>query len=318
MSIEQVLQFLEKEFMHFVCKPTHGSCFCPSKTYSFYLHEVLFPFQLYLLSQTDGDATCQRTESVILEGYLMLLLSLCVRIVNKVIGWIEEHPEEEAVLFTSLNESVLGVLLSCLLSFLYLGRFSHHVASTLRSDLNDLTCLWCRLLTLGNIQSSIQQNKEMILTYALYSPDYQTFASSPPWYLTLFYLMVTTNTRYHYSSLHFNYIETREDMCCLLESFIFSGGLKMLGEVGAVIHSTTSSSSRSFIQSVYENELSEYDALHHWMDSHFPEPMWKRKKQPIQPNLELKFFAVLVYLCRYDDLLLNNYMVLVSRCFEWK
>ena len=92
----------------------------------------------------------------------------------------------------------------------------------------------------------------------------------------------------------------------------------MLGEVGAVIHSTTSSSSRSFIQSVYENELSEYDALHHWMDSHFPEPMWKRKKQPIQPNLELKFFAVLVYLCRYDDLLLNNYMVLVSRCFEWK
>ena len=313
MSIEQVLQFLEKEFMHFVSKPTHSACFVPSKTYRFYLHEVLFPFQLYLLSQADGDASCQRTESVILEGYLMLLLSLCVRVVNNMIGWIQERPEEEPVLFTSLNESVLGVLLSYLLSFLYLGRFSHHVASTLRSDLNDLTCLWCRLLSLGHIQSSIQQNKEMILTHALYSPNYKTQASSPPWYLTLFYLMVTTNTRYHYSSLHFNYIETREDMRCLLESFVFSGGLKLWGCVGAVTPSENTES-RSFIQSVYNNELSEYDALHHWMDSHFPEPLWKRKKQPIHANLELKYFAVLVYLCRYDDLLLSRYTLLVSGC----
>ena len=105
--------------MHFVSKPTHGACFVPSKTYRFYLHEVLFPFQLYLLSQADGDASCQRTESVILEGYLMLLLSLCVRVVNNMIGWIQERPEEEPVLFTSLNESVLGVLL-CLIAFVFI------------------------------------------------------------------------------------------------------------------------------------------------------------------------------------------------------
>lgn len=102
-------------------------------------------------------------------------------------------------------------------------------------------------------------------------------------------------------------------MRCLLESFVFSGGLKLWGCVGGVTPSENTES-RSFIQSVYNNELSEYDALHHWMDSHFPEPLWKRKKQPIHANLELKYFAVLVYLCRYDDLLLSRYTLLVSGC----
>ena len=62
-------------------------------------------------------------------------------------------------------------------------------------------------------------------------------------------------------------------------------------------------SKSSFIRAVYENELSEYDSLHHWMDSHFPEPAWKRKRQPINVHLELKFFCVLVYLYKYDHLL---------------
>ena len=313
-SIERVLQYLEKEFTQYLCKPSHATCFLPSKVYALYLHDVLFPFQLYLLSQAEGDTTCQRTESVILEGYLMILLSMSIRIINKVIGCLQQRPEDEAILFTSLSESVVGVLLSYLLSFLYVGTFSHHVASTLRSDLNDLTCLWCRRLCLGNIQSSIQQNKEDILATAIYVPEFTTIPSSPPWHLTLFDLMVTANTRYHYSCLHFNYIETREDIRCLLESFIFSGGLKLWAWLCCV--TCRESKGSRFIQSVYENECSEYDLLHHWLDSHFPEPLWKRKKQPIQPALELKFFALLVYLCRYEDLLEDRYSRLVGRCCE--
>lgn len=43
------------------------------------------------------------------------------------------------------------------------------------------------------------------------------------------------------------------------------------------------------------------------MDSHFPEPAWKRKRQPINVNLELKFFCALVHLFKYDDLLIEAY-----------
>ena len=62
-----------------------------------------------------------------------------------------------------------------------------------------------------------------------------------------------------------------------------------------------------FLDSIYENELSEFDSIHFWMDSHFPEPAWKRKRQPVNINLELKFFCALVHLFRYDSLLIEAY-----------
>ena len=56
--------------------------------------------------------------------------------------------------------TVIGSLLSYLLSVLYLGQYSHHVASTLRTDLNDFTKEWCHLLKICKIDQAIQQNKE--------------------------------------------------------------------------------------------------------------------------------------------------------------
>lgn len=201
------------------------SCFHSSFIYKYILQTILYPFQIYLLSQAEDDTSAQRTESLILEGYIMFLLSSSIRIVRKTVECIVQNPSHQAYLITSLSDTVIGSLLSYLLSVLYLGQYSHHVASTLRTDLNDFTKEWCHLLKICKIDQAIQQNKEDLLTRSVYSENFSTVPVSVPWYLTVFNLLVTTNTKYHYSCLYFNYVEPREDICCLLESYIFSGGL---------------------------------------------------------------------------------------------
>ena len=56
-------------------------------------------------------------------------------------------------------------------------------------------------------------------------------------------------------------------MRCLLESFVFSGGLKSWGRVGGVIHREgAESDAASFVRSVYESTNNEGHELHAWLD----------------------------------------------------
>lgn len=71
--------------------------------------------------------------------------------------------------------------------------------------------------------------------------------------------------------------------------------------------STRRSRATQFVRSIYESELDDYYLLHKWLDSQFPEPAWRRKRQPIDERLELKIFTVMAYMCNYDDLLLQYY-----------
>ena len=100
-------------------------------------------------------------------------------------------------------------------------------------------------------------------------------------------------------------MEPREDIRCLLESYVFSGGLAE--------KNTHQSRPIQFIHAVKENALSEYESIHRWMDSHYPEPAWRRKRQPIHVSVEMKVFAVLVYLCGQEELLLQSYEKLVGK-----
>ena len=150
------------------------NAYSPSALSYLLLHSVLFPFQIYLLSQAVGDTSCQRTESLILEGYLMQLLSSSVRILSCVIATISESPEVQAIVMTSLNETVLGVLFMHLLSMLYLEEFCHHIASSLRSDLHEMTLLWCRLMSTIHVSKSLQQTKDDLLVKSVYQKEYAT------------------------------------------------------------------------------------------------------------------------------------------------
>ena len=71
--------------------------------------------------------------------------------------------------------------------------------------------------------------------------------------------------------------------------------------------STRRSRATQFVRSIYESEFDDYYLIHKWMDSQFPEPAWRRKRQPVDERLELKIFTVMAYMCNYDDLLLQYY-----------
>ena len=126
----------------------HTTTYSPSPQCRRYIEEVLFPFQVYLLSQAEGDIMGKRTESMILEGYVMQLLSLCMRVLSKAKVMIRSQSTEQPIMLTSLQMSPLDRLLPYVLSLLYMGEYSIHIAECLRADLVELTQAWCSLLTI--------------------------------------------------------------------------------------------------------------------------------------------------------------------------
>ena len=115
----------------------------------------MFPFQIYLLSQAEGDTAGVRTESEILEGYLMQLLPLCIRIVSSAQSAITTLPSAQPTVLTSLTATPLDVLLPYVLSILYMGHYSLHIAANLRTDLMELTQAWCSLMLLCGVDVGI-------------------------------------------------------------------------------------------------------------------------------------------------------------------
>ena len=139
------------------------------------------------------------------------------------------------------------------------------------------------------------QSKEDRLTDSVYCKDYRTVPVTAPWHLVLLYLLVAATTKFRFSCVAVNVFESREDTRCLLESYLFSGGL------ADVISSVPS---QCFVHSLFDRP-DDYAALHAWLDTRFPEPAWRRKRQPVDESLELRYLAVLTHLCRRDTLLLR-------------
>ena len=135
----------------------HTTAYSPSPLCRRYMEEVLFPFQVYLLSQAEGDTTGKRTESMILEGYVMQLLSLCMRVLSKAKVMIRSQSTEQPILLTSLQMSPLDRLLPYVLSLLYMGEYSIHIAECLRTDLVELTQAWCSLLTICGMDVGMRE-----------------------------------------------------------------------------------------------------------------------------------------------------------------
>ena len=115
---------------------------------------MLFPYQVFLLSQSEDDIRCQRTESVILEGYILELFGSSVRMITRVLTRILESDAIPEVM-GSLKKTQLGVLLPYLINTLYLGNFSCYIAEHLHSGVDELALLWCKLLTICKLNVGI-------------------------------------------------------------------------------------------------------------------------------------------------------------------
>ena len=146
-----LLGIIEKDILSYFNSKKHTTSYVPSRVCHRLLHEVLFPFQIYLLSQAEGDTAGVRTESEILEGYLMQLLPLCIRIVSSVQSIISSNPSVQPIILTSLTATPVDVLLPYLLSILYMGQYSLLIAANLRTDLMELTPAWCSLMLLCGV-----------------------------------------------------------------------------------------------------------------------------------------------------------------------
>ena len=109
--------------------------------------DVLFPYQIYLLSQSEDDIRGIRTESVILEGYIIDLFASCVRIITTTLTRILESDAVPEVM-SSLKLTPIGVLLPYMMNVLYLGNFSCFITEYLHSGIDDLALLWCKLLSI--------------------------------------------------------------------------------------------------------------------------------------------------------------------------
>lgn len=277
------------------------------------LDYVLFPFQVYLLSQAEGDLTHSRTESLILEEYLHTLFQTAVQFITSCISRVLES-EGVSDLMMSLEATFINRLLLYVLSRLYLGEFSYRVSDLLNRAIDELALLWGKFLSLCKIEASALDTVS-IPWDPIYSPSCQTNVEPFPWYLSLFNLIVSVSTCYHYSFRLNNLVEPREDVQLLLESYVFSGGLPDVDnhELSISDPRSESQSVQRFLYGVYENEVAEYEVLHQWLDQWKPEPAWRRKRQPNLVNFELKLFITLVSLCNYGELVRHVFIQLEGR-----
>lgn len=145
--IVQLFGIVEKDFLDFLSRDNVLETYTPSKPCAHVISRVLFPYQVYLFSQTEGDFSCLRTESIILEFYLLQLFPLCVRIITKSLTRILEKDVIPEVM-SSLFETPLGQLLPYALSCLYIHNYSTYIGEHLSSEVEDLALLWCKLLTI--------------------------------------------------------------------------------------------------------------------------------------------------------------------------
>ena len=155
--LEQLLNEAASDVEIYLELSSHVNTYSPSRSVDFLLHSVLFPFQIYLFSQAEGDQAGERTESLILEGYLTHLLPICLRILDMVSARIQANPKEQPILFTSLESSFVDALIPYVLSLLNMGQFSARAISLVQEPLFELTRKWCDLLTLSGVDVRLLQ-----------------------------------------------------------------------------------------------------------------------------------------------------------------
>lgn len=125
--------------------------FVPSSRTTTAISQILFPFQLYLFSQANGDRDGTRCESAILQGYLSSLFSACVRVLTLAKDVLQKPNSSVSDTLGALRESVAGQLICVCLSELYVGVWSREIISFVSSDLSELLTMWVKILQICNV-----------------------------------------------------------------------------------------------------------------------------------------------------------------------
>lgn len=265
--------------------------------------DVLFPFQIYLFSQVQGDLEHTRTETNILATYLEMIYVRMTELIRKAERCYLSKRQSLNEILRALQSSVIYQLVPFIMTCLYVGSLDDDIMIAADNQISEMVQLWTHFLTATNLTRDAMENDDDCLQTALFSKTYCSIPSSnSAWYFALLYILVAADSRYITGLAPAVVPLTSQDELLLVwtRSYILSGGLAE--NVDAI-------EGHAFLSGLYNQTDHKWKTVFTWMECHYREAMWKSKMYR-NPTLEFRLFIVLVYLSRLTPMLQDIYQKL--------
>ena len=159
--------------------------------------EVLFPFQIYLFSQVQGDPEQKRTETLILVDYLVEIHRHAITLIRMAKQCFERHKQPLHEILHALQCSILQRLVPFIMTCLYVGSLNDDIMIDADTQISEIVQLWTEFLNKANLTEDTVEEHDNELQTALFSKSYSSEPSSnSKWYFALLYILVAADSRY--------------------------------------------------------------------------------------------------------------------------
>ena len=287
--------------------------------------EVLFPFQIYLFSQVQGDLEHQRTETLILVQYLHLIYMHVKDIIEKATRCFCEQVQSLDSIMQCLRCSILQQLIPFIMTCLYCGSLDDDIMIAADNQISDMVRLWTNFLNIVHLNVDTVEDDDNCVQVALFSKRYgSTPSTATAWYLSLLYILVAADSRYITGLAPAVVPLTSQDELLMVwaRSYILSGGLAEWElKRGVTRRDKSAIVDHEFLYPLYCEKDPMWKVVYSWMEvsvvaerdaqCHFRESMWKNKLYR-NAQLEFRVFIVLIHLSRLEKMLQTYYAKLQS------
>ena len=159
--------------------------------------EVLFPFQIYLFSQVQGDLLNERTESCILVQYLQLIYTNVTNLIERATRCYCQRNVTADDILKCLENSILQELVPFIMTCLYCGSLNDDIMINADYQISEMVKLWTNFLNIAHLNIDRIDNEDNSIQTALLSKAYSTIPSTgTTWYFALLYILVSADSRY--------------------------------------------------------------------------------------------------------------------------
>lgn len=159
--------------------------------------EVLFPFQIYLFSQVQGDLDHVRTETEILKTYLEEIHQRVITLIRMAIQSFEKKKHPLDAILQALKNSLLQQLVPFIMTCLYVGSLEDDIMIEADNQISEMVQLWTEFLNKAKLNQDTIEQRDNQLQTALFSKAYSSVPSAnSPWYFALLYILVAADSRY--------------------------------------------------------------------------------------------------------------------------
>ena len=232
--------------------------------------KVLFPFQIYLFSQAQGDLECKRTETLILKEYLDLIYEKVQWIIEKGMRCFIEKAQSLDSVLRCLYCSILQQLVPFIMTCLYCGSLNNETMIEADNHISEMVKVWTDFLNITGLSKYSVEDDGNASQVALFSKEYSSMPfTSTPWYLSLLYILVAADSRYITGLTPAVDPNTNYDELLMVwaRSYILSGGLAECASRCVVTRRDKSMiTDRDFLYPLYCEKDPMWKVLYTWMD----------------------------------------------------